>query len=211
MSESKPRWGTWTRDGHLWRRIFESDDEYVENQGIKVHTELGKRLTAPTFTDRLQVVFTERVRVHVRKGARVLCLGARVGWEVAAFQGLGAKAIGIDLHPIGPESLVQRGDFHVTGFPDATFSLLYSNALDHSPRPEAAIAEWYRILKPGGKLILDAVDPSAQGRIMPGRFEAFWWDAPEDLLPLLLPPFARLLSNNRFERPYIGKQLVMVK
>jgi len=81
----------------------------------------------------------------------ILCLGARMGEEVEAFNVLGAEAIGLDLVPYPP--LVREGDMNNIAL-DSTFDVVYTNSFDHV----YDIADWVvnvrRVLNPGGVLIL---------------------------------------------------------
>lgn len=53
-------------------------------------------------------------------GVKALCVGARVGQEVAALQRVGVNdSVGIDLVPHPP--LVIKGDFHHQPFDEETF------------------------------------------------------------------------------------------
>jgi len=89
------------------------------------------------------------------KGTNVLCVGARMGGEVRAFNRLGAMAIGIDFNP-GPRNLfVLPGDAHNLQFSDGVFSHVFSNIVDHIIDVRAFFAEVYRVLRPAGRLWLD--------------------------------------------------------
>ncbi|GJN12568.1 hypothetical protein PR202_ga30854 [Eleusine coracana subsp. coracana] len=85
--------------------------------------------------------------------SRALCVGARLGQEVAALRQVGvADSIGIDLAPAPP--LVAKGDFHAHPFPDDTFDFEFSNVFDHALYPDRFVAEIERTLRPGGVAVL---------------------------------------------------------
>lgn len=96
-------------------------------------------------------LFVEEFRFlseYLSEGDKVVCLGARSGAEVVAFNHLGFHAIGVDLIPNLP--LVVEGDFHHTSFGDSSFSLVYSNALDHVFDLPQFCSEVTRLLSSGG-------------------------------------------------------------
>jgi ubiquinone/menaquinone biosynthesis C-methylase UbiE len=71
-------------------------------------------------------------------------------------------SIGIDLNPrhlerasrYVPQSQVQVGDAEKLSFPDQSFStVVCTEILEHLVHPEHALAEIYRVLKPGGRLL----------------------------------------------------------
>ncbi|KQJ94902.1 uncharacterized protein LOC100827076 [Brachypodium distachyon] len=85
--------------------------------------------------------------------SRALCVGARLGQEVAALRLVGvADSVGIDLAPAPP--LVLQGDFHRQPFPDARFDFEFSNVFDHALYPARFAAEIERTLRPGGVAVL---------------------------------------------------------
>ncbi|GLJ16358.1 hypothetical protein SUGI_0277060 [Cryptomeria japonica] len=140
------------------RRAFKSYSEYIQLQ-------LNK-----TLNPRLREVWTTRdwgrkVEVfsgifgHLRKQgvvgeqSKALCIGARVGQEVAALKAIGVEdAIGIDLVPFPP--LVLSGDMHSHPFQDDTFDFEFSNAFDHALYPTLFVSEMERTLKPGGVAVV---------------------------------------------------------
>ncbi|KAL9235585.1 hypothetical protein vseg_010331 [Gypsophila vaccaria] len=82
-----------------------------------------------------------------------LCIGARVGQEVAALRALGVShSLGIDLVPRPP--LVIHGDFHAHPFPDSSFDFEFSNVFDHALYPRKFVAEIERTLRPRGVCVL---------------------------------------------------------
>uniref|UniRef100_I1QF73 Methyltransferase type 11 domain-containing protein n=1 Tax=Oryza glaberrima TaxID=4538 RepID=I1QF73_ORYGL len=85
--------------------------------------------------------------------SRALCVGARLGQEVAALRLVGVRdAVGIDLAPAPP--LVVRGDFHAQPFANDTFDFEFSNVFDHALYPDRFVAEIERTLRPGGVAVL---------------------------------------------------------
>jgi SAM-dependent methyltransferase len=78
---------------------------------------------------------------------KMLCLGARFGEEVRAWQDLDFNAIGIDLNPGPNNEYVIKGDFHNIPWPDESFDYVWSNAIDHSLYLEQVVRETYRVLK----------------------------------------------------------------
>lgn len=86
-------------------------------------------------------------------GASVLDLGAGAGETVALLRGLGFRAEGIDLAPRSPR--VGQGDLLHAAYPDESFDAVLSQcAFFVSGDQPAALREAYRLLKPGGKLLL---------------------------------------------------------
>ncbi|KAJ4974940.1 hypothetical protein NE237_008114 [Protea cynaroides] len=87
------------------------------------------------------------------KYSKALCVGARVGQEVAALQRIGVSdSIGMDLVPYPP--LVVAGDFHNQPFANETFDFEFSNVFDHALYPSSFVGEIERTLKPGGICVL---------------------------------------------------------
>lgn len=88
-------------------------------------------------------------------GSKALCVGARVGQEVAALKRVGVNdSVGIDLVPYPP--LVVKGDFHQQPFDDETFDFEFSNVFDHALYPWKFVGEIERTLKPGGICVIHA-------------------------------------------------------
>jgi hypothetical protein len=138
---------------------FRSYDDYLRHQLSKTLDPRLRRVWA-TRDWRRKVDAFARAFARLRDGdrllsnsSRALCVGARLGQEVAALRQLGvADAVGIDLAPAPP--LVARGDFHAQPFADATFDFEFSNVFDHALYPERFAAEIERTLRPGGVAVL---------------------------------------------------------
>ena len=101
------------------------------------------------------------------KGLRVLEIGCGLGTDGAQFAEAGAIYTGVDLTEAAIELARKRfqlfnlpGEFRVADaerldFPDESFDIVYSHGvLHHTPDTEAAVAEVYRVLKPGGRAIV---------------------------------------------------------
>lgn len=95
---------------------------------------------------------------------RGICHGARCGTEIKLFQNAfpTADVIGTDLAPMATGDIDKElfdkiiyCDFHDQR-PEwvGQFDFVYSNSLDHSPRPSDALKTWMEQLKPTGLLFL---------------------------------------------------------
>ena len=81
---------------------------------------------------------------HVAKGTRVLDVACGPGYAAAAAAALGASAIGIDFKEDDAEQL---------SFEDSSFDAVVLNfGMLHLARPELALAEAHRVLRPGGRV-----------------------------------------------------------
>jgi SAM-dependent methyltransferase len=101
----------------------------------------------------------------VRAGQQVLDVGCGTGVVAITAARIGAQVRGVDLTPellerarenariAGAEVDFREGDVEVLSFEDATFDVVVSQ-FGHmfAPRPEKAVAEMLRVLKPGGTI-----------------------------------------------------------
>jgi SAM-dependent methyltransferase len=97
------------------------------------------------------------------KGKSVLEIGVGLGADHQRFAEAGAMLYGIDLTEravaharrrleiFGLTSVLAAGDAEELAFEDACFDVVYSwGVIHHSPHTPKAVAEIYRVLKPGG-------------------------------------------------------------
>jgi ubiquinone/menaquinone biosynthesis C-methylase UbiE len=96
----------------------------------------------------------------VRAGARLLDVACGPGFISAAAAARGADVVGLDFSPAmiasarrtHPSIAFQLGDAEVLPFDESAFDAVVMNfGLLHLARPDAAIAEARRVLRPGGR------------------------------------------------------------
>jgi SAM-dependent methyltransferase len=172
----------------MYKRTYKSRRDYLAHQASKT--------SSPSVRDKLRrkhEATLDRFRAHfaglpevVPVGTPALCLGARLGEEVEVLRELGYPAIGVDLVPSPP--LVVQGDFEALPFPDATFGLAYSNAVDHVYDLERFAAEIARVLVPLPQPAWVLLHLNLGGW---GDFECLRIDGPEELLTFF-PGFSTL-------------------
>lgn len=105
---------------------------------------VGRALSA-----KLTRVTLDRFIVSNASSARTLDLGAQNGPYAAYFP----RRVAVDLQPAA--GLHARGDAHALPFVDGAFEcVLCTEVLEHLPEPQRAIDEMYRVLAPGGRLLL---------------------------------------------------------
>ena len=108
----------------------------------------------------------------ITRGAKVLDVGCGTGVVALTAARLGAEVTGIDFTPelvaharenaslMGLELVLQEGDAEALAFADATFDVVVSQfAHMFAPRPEVAIKEMLRVLKPGGTIAFSTWPP----------------------------------------------------
>ncbi len=140
--------------GGVRKRDYVSYEQYLSHQRAKLALKRDRiaqhdREFEHVLHDRLQ-----RSGIPLQ-GTNVLCLGARLGGEVRAFQRLGAFAVGIDIEPGEKNPYVLHGDFHHLQFATQSVDVIYCNALDHAFDLTQIASEVDRVLKPDGTLILE--------------------------------------------------------
>lgn len=137
---------------------YSSYDAYLQRQLNKTLNPKLRQIWTTRDWDRKVSVFSTffaalKQRHHLFNDSKSLCVGARVGQEVAALQRVGvADSVGIDLVPYPP--LVLKGDFHHQPFDDNTFDFEFSNVFDHALYPWKFVGEIERTLKGGGVCVL---------------------------------------------------------
>ncbi len=117
------------------------------------------RLLYPGWSDDWDArLFRQLVLSHLTPGAEVLDLGAGAGLlSELDFRGLCRRIVGVDPdpcvrdNPFLDEAVVSSG----LPFPEASFDLvLCHNVCEHLEEPTRTFAEVYRVLRPGGRLLL---------------------------------------------------------
>ncbi|XP_055826834.1 uncharacterized protein LOC129895181 [Solanum dulcamara] len=137
---------------------YSSYDAYIERQLNKTLNPKLRKIWTTRDWDRKVRVFSDffdnlKLQGFLSNDSKALCVGARVGQEVAALKRVGVNdSVGIDLVPYPP--LVIKGDFHHQSFDDRTFDLEFSNVFDHALYPWKFVGEIERTLKPGGICVL---------------------------------------------------------
>jgi len=112
----------------------------------------------------LEPYIFELARFEEARGKRVLEIGVGLGADHQKFAEAGAQMHGIDLTEraiehtrrrlatLGLASQLSTGDAESIDFPDNYFDVVYSwGVLHHSPDTPRALAEVFRVLKPGGQ------------------------------------------------------------
>ena len=104
---------------------------------------------------------------EVGRGVRVLDVASGPGYVAAAVASRGASVVGVDIaeamlsraRRLHPELEFHQGDAQALRFPDTSFDAVVANfLLLHLGRPEKAVAEFARVLAPGGRLALTVWD-----------------------------------------------------
>jgi 2-polyprenyl-3-methyl-5-hydroxy-6-metoxy-1,4-benzoquinol methylase len=108
----------------------------------------------------------------------LLDVGCGNGNAMTRFKERGFKVTGTDFDPKAIAEAkdngldVHLGDLQEISFPENTFDVVFlSHVIEHVPNPIEALAEYYRILKPGGYLI--AVTPNANS-LSHKKFKEHW-------------------------------------
>jgi SAM-dependent methyltransferase len=104
-----------------------------------------------------------------RPPPRVLCVGCRNRHELDYLADAGfTDTIGIDLHSTDPRIRVM--DMHRLEFPDCSFDVLFaSHCLEHALDPAMVAAEFRRVLRRGGLIVIEVP-------VQYGRRGADLWD-----------------------------------
>jgi ubiquinone/menaquinone biosynthesis C-methylase UbiE len=112
--------------------------------------------------------------VSLRPGTHLLDVATGPGALAAAAANRGAQAVGVDLSPrmielarrLHPGIDFREAEVEHLPFADCTFDAVVCGfGLGHFPRPEAAVAECVRAVKPGGRIALSWWDDPARQRI----------------------------------------------
>ena len=153
----------------------------------------------------------------VERGARVLDVASGPGYVAARAAERGAAVLGVDVaesmialaRELHPELEFLHGDAEALPFPDAAFEAVVANfLLLHLGRPERAVAEFARVLAPGGRVALTVWDLPERARVIGVLVDALAeaGAAPPPELPVG-PPFFRFSDEEEFARLLRGQGL----
>jgi SAM-dependent methyltransferase len=123
---------------------------------------------------------------------RYLSTMRALGWQV---QGVEFSEDGVRVCRLA-DLPVHHGDLASAGFPDASFDLItVRHVIEHIAEPQPFMAELARILKPGGRLLIETPNSEALGRAW---FGPNWYhnDVPRHLILYSPANLARLAGRH---------------
>jgi len=117
-----------------------------------------------------------------RQGERILDAGCGTGRNLAPMLASGALPQGVDFSPgmlevarhRHPDVPLFEADLEGTlPFPDGEFDAVYCSLLgEHLDHPAQAMAEFFRVLRPGGRLVFSVFHPVLAATGMSAQFES---------------------------------------
>jgi len=133
-----------------------------------------------------------------RPGARCLELGPGLGHDLIQLTRVGWEAVGLDVDASAAAQAEETtgrpvlvGTIEHVPWADSTFDLIYSShVFEHLPRPREASRAMFRLLAPGGHVVM--IYPNSQSltaRLWPEH--AIVWDPPRHLV---LPPVKAMVA-----------------
>jgi SAM-dependent methyltransferase len=134
-------------------------------------------------------------------GGRMLDVGCGNGRFLRKMAALGWTCEGLDFSETAVSLCraaglnVRRGDLSSAGLDDASFDLVTArHVIEHVPDPAGFVREAARILKPGGRLLIQTPNSAALGRPW---FGAYWFanDIPRHLMLFARPNLDRLAAR----------------
>lgn len=188
----------------LQRREYENYDDYLKHQSSKLqHIDLSD------YDIWFRECLAERLAAlpEIKPGMSALCLAARIGTEVKAFQDVGCFSVGIDLNPGPNNKYVLSGDFHEIQFPSDSVDVAYTNSIDHAFDAVKMVSEVKRVLKASGVFIVEAPHGRVAGQAAED-YESFWWNSDTDLQTMVEGCGFRMLQRKPIDRPAVGVALV---
>jgi SAM-dependent methyltransferase len=154
---------------------------------------------------------------EVGGGERVLDVASGPGHVAAGAAERGASVVGVDIaegmlslaRRLHPELEFRRGDAEALPFPDGSFDAVVANFLMlHVGRPEQVVAEFARVLVPGGRLALTVWDVPGRARVLGVLLDAVAaaGASPPPDIPVG-PPFFRFADDEEFGALLRGRRL----
>ena len=150
-------------------------------------------------------------RFDMKKGVKLLEVGCGRGDFLEAFQQLRADCCGLDQEESAVENLghlqVKKADVSKDPFPfeDNTFDIVYHKSLiEHLYSPEHLMRETYRVLRPGGRVIILTPDWVSQMKVF---YEDFTHCRPYDATSLhdvlQVHGFSEIMTERFYQLPVI--------
>lgn len=153
-------------------------------------------------------------------GTRVLDVATGPGYVAATAAARGAEATGLDIAAgmvalasrLHPEVTFVQGDAERLPFPDASFDAVVGGfCILHFARPERALAEWVRVLRPGGRIAVSMWAEPARNRVLGVAFDAVLECATETPAGMPVgPPLFRFSDHRELAGLLAGAGLVDV-
>jgi len=139
-------------------------------------------------------------------GGRMLDVGCGNGRFLTTMRTLGWEVQGVEFSESGVKACrmsdlpVHHGDLASAAFPDGSFDLITArHVIEHIPEPHPFMAELVRVLRPGGRLVIETPCSTALGRQW---FNTHWYanDVPRHLFLFSPANLERLGSSHGLRR-----------
>ncbi|MBN2490168.1 MAG: class I SAM-dependent methyltransferase [Planctomycetes bacterium] len=133
----------------------------------------------PAVREMKQATFRARLRRlgPLPAGARVLDVGCATGHFLDLVAAAGGEPHGVEVSPYAAEvasgrhpGRVRCGTLEEAGYPADHFHAVFlSDVIEHVPQPAALLAEVWRIVAPGGRVVVATPDLGSAGARLLGR------------------------------------------